>query len=103
MFKLLEVNKQALENDYVTDFPSISLSKEVYLGSMDTDGVFEWICTAYWHKSPKLCQKYIKNDDPFLDQKINESKEESIIPILFIISIIILLISGIIYQKYAKT
>jgi len=33
---------------------------------MDTDGVSEWICTAYQNKAPEFCKKYLDNQDPFM-------------------------------------
>ena len=57
--KILEMNLYALSNDFLTEIPAISLTNEVYRGALDTDGVSEWICTAYQNKAPKLCNKYI--------------------------------------------
>ena len=43
----MNINIRTLTNDYLTEIPAISLTNEVYRGSLDIEGVTEWLCTAY--------------------------------------------------------
>jgi hypothetical protein len=86
-------------NNFIVEFPSLSLSNEVYRGSLDIYGVSEWICTSYNKKVPILCENYRDSDNPFLIKTPN--KEENHI-IWLIVLILILIIFGFAYLKYSK-
>jgi len=33
-------------------WPSISIGNEFYKGNLDNNGITEWLCTSYDHKTP---------------------------------------------------